>query len=264
MAAATTESLLGRPALMRPETAKPSNMYKLWSLVHFSCGVAALALGIYYINATGEGQRVYTVTHQSLRFYVFIGLYIAATSMLGVFAALAPLKRKRLLHIYVGLLGLGIVIMVCVSLWLWTYTLDINGYYGQMWRTQWSDDIKLAFENDGSCCGYLSRDDSPMASAPACVDQSIKHGCMYTVIFYGQACHSYIYAGLITCSIISLFSAIAGLMLIIDCNAEKRVRRSHAYQWRRRMAARKASSAASRSTTTTINVHSAYGPQHEE
>ncbi|KAJ2708993.1 hypothetical protein H4R19_004472 [Coemansia spiralis] len=256
MAGATTKSLLGRPTLMRPEPATPSLMYKIWSLVHFSCGVVALALGIYFINATGDNQRVYIVTHEALRVYVFVGLYVSTTALLGVYAALAPLKRKRLLHAYVGLLGLGILIMVFVSLWLWMYTLNINDYYGTMWREQWSDDVKLAFENNGNCCGYLSRDDHPVASAPACQDQSIKHGCMYPVIFYGQDCHRYIYAGLITFSIISLFCAATGLLLIIDCNVEERVRRSHAYHWRRRMAARKAKSTDSYSTSATIDASS--------
>ncbi|KAJ2781711.1 hypothetical protein H4R18_002716 [Coemansia javaensis] len=246
---AQSESLLDR-RLLRADVARPSWSYKFWTLALFASGAIALALGIFYINATGEPHRAFVVTAYALRFYVFAGLYLSASALVGVYAALAPLPRKRLLHVYVGLLGLAIVIMVCASIWIWTGTLNINQYYGRMWRNDWPDEIKLMFQDQNQCCGYLGPADSPVASSSACSGDA--HGCMYPVILYVMACHRYVYAGLICFSLVSLFSATTGMLLIIDCNAEQRVRRSLAHHWRRRVAERAARRTESFSSNATF------------
>ncbi|KAJ2131414.1 hypothetical protein IW136_005307, partial [Coemansia sp. RSA 678] len=60
--------------------------------------------------------------------------------------------------------------MIVVSICIWTRTLNINGYYADMWRNEWSDEIKLMFEDQDQCCGFLSRNDSPVASSASCKD----------------------------------------------------------------------------------------------
>ncbi|KAJ1836105.1 hypothetical protein LPJ63_000545 [Coemansia sp. RSA 2711] len=239
LARPTTEHLLGRPHVA-PQPAKASRMFKFWTYLYLVCGIVALSVGAYYIGAQGEGHRAFIVTAHALRIYVFLGLYFMTTASLGIFASLAPLKRKRLLYWYTGLIALIIFIMLVVSIWLWTRTLNINDYYRDMWRNQWPDEIKLMFEDQGKCCGYLSRDDSPVGSAASCQDASIKYGCMYTVIFYAQHSHRYIYAGLVSFCLVGLACMVTSALLLIDCSEEVRLRLSQTHYWRKRAASKAA------------------------
>ncbi|KAJ2719286.1 hypothetical protein GGI07_005303 [Coemansia sp. Benny D115] len=111
-----------------------------------------------------------------------------------------------------------------INLWLWTRTLNINGVYGKYWRNDWSDTIKDAFQKNGNCCGFLNRNDSPFMDSASCKDKSIQYGCMYTVIFYAQHHHRYIYAGLIVFMLIGLGSMVTGIILLIQCSDEERVK----------------------------------------
>ncbi|KAJ2819600.1 hypothetical protein IWW50_005401 [Coemansia erecta] len=236
----TSTGLLDR-SHMTPTSAKPSPMFRFWSIAYLVCGITALSVGAYYINAKGdEPQRAFIVTAHALRIYVFLGLYFITNASLGIFASFAPLKRRRLLYYYTALIALIIFIMVVVSIWLWTRTLNINGYYRNVWRDEWSDEIKLMFEDRDGCCGFLSRDDSPVSSSASCQDESIKHGCMYPVIFYTQHTHRYIYAGLISFCLVGLGCMVTSALLIIDCSDENRVRLSQSHYWRKRAASKAA------------------------
>ncbi|KAJ2156653.1 hypothetical protein GGF46_005038 [Coemansia sp. RSA 552] len=223
---------------LAPGVARPSRYFKIWVLALLASGIVATALGAYYINATGEAHRAFVVTAQSLRFYVFVGVYLVLDAVLGLFAAMAPLQRKRLLYAYVGLTALIIFTMLIVSIWLWTRTLNINNYYRWMWRDEWPDEIKLLFEDQHSCCGYLSRHDAPVSSSPSCRDESIENGCMYPVIFYAQHCHRYIYAGLATFCLIGLCCITTGVLLILECSDEFRMRRSTSHSRQKRPASK--------------------------
>ncbi|KAJ1764421.1 hypothetical protein LPJ77_001146 [Coemansia sp. RSA 2523] len=239
LARPTTEALIDRPH-MAPMQAKASRMFRFWSAAYLACGLVALSVGAYYINAKDEGHRAFVVTAYILRIYVFLGLYFITNATLGIFASMAPLKRKRLLYCYTALIALIIFIMVVVSICIWTRTLNINGYYADMWRNEWSDEIKLMFEDQGQCCGFLSRNDSPVASSASCKDESIQHGCMYPVIFYAQHSHRYIYAGLISFCLVGLGCIATSMLLIIDCSSEHRVRLSQSHYWRKRAASKAA------------------------
>ncbi|KAJ2164587.1 hypothetical protein GGF45_006120, partial [Coemansia sp. RSA 551] len=97
LARPTTEALIDRPH-MAPMQAKASRMFRFWSAAYLACGLVALSMGAYYINAKDEGHRAFVVTAYILRIYVFLGLYFITNATLGIFASMAPLKRKRLLY----------------------------------------------------------------------------------------------------------------------------------------------------------------------
>ncbi|KAJ2080068.1 hypothetical protein H4R24_003339 [Coemansia sp. RSA 988] len=260
MSRPTLDGLLHRSRL-QPNIARASWYYKGWLSAYLISGLVALSLGAYYINGKDGEHRVFIVTGHSLRFFLFLGVYILGNAILGVIAALAPLKRRRLLYYYVGTIAVIIVIMLCVSIWLWTRTLNIHNYYGDMWRSEWTDDIKLMFEDKNMCCGYLSRNDSPVSSSAACKDTSIKHGCMYPVIFYAQRCHRFIYAGLIVFSIIGVGCIVTGMLLLIDCSEEDRVRLSQAHHLRKRAASKARDTRPPSSSSSTISTN-AYQLNH--
>ncbi|KAJ1806162.1 hypothetical protein LPJ75_005121, partial [Coemansia sp. RSA 2598] len=198
--------------------------YIAFVIIYMLCGIAATVVGIYYSNAKNESLRVFTVTAYSLRSYIFLGIYFIVCSLIGTLVALAPLRRRRLLQTHIGALAAIILTMLCISLWLWTRTLNIDGVYGKYWRNDWSDAIKDAFQRDGGCCGFLSRADAPYMQSPSCKDANIDYGCMYTVIFYAQHHHRYIYAGLIVFMLMSLGSMVTGIILLIQCDNEERLR----------------------------------------
>ncbi|KAJ2376510.1 hypothetical protein IW150_001937 [Coemansia sp. RSA 2607] len=198
--------------------------YICFTIILFFCGIAATAVGIFYNKPSGEALRMTTVTASSLRSYIFIGIYLIICSLVGTLVSLAPLKRKSLLRVFIGAMCLIIIIMLCISLWLWTRTLNINSIYGKYWRNEWSDAIKDAFQKDGNCCGFLSRNDSPYMSSPSCQNTSIDYGCMYTVIFYAMHHHRYIYAGLIVFMLMGLGSMVTGIILSIQCSNEERLK----------------------------------------
>ncbi|PIA19738.1 hypothetical protein COEREDRAFT_79021 [Coemansia reversa NRRL 1564] len=123
-----------------------------------------------------------------------------------------------------------------------------------MWRNAWTDEIKVTFEDQHMCCGYLSRYDSPMNSSVACKDTTIKYGCMYPVIFYAQRCHRFIYAGLITICIIGVGCIATGMLLLIDCSEEDRIRLSQIHYLRRRATSKSKDTRPLSSSSSTISA----------
>ncbi|KAJ1935568.1 hypothetical protein GGF37_005945, partial [Kickxella alabastrina] len=203
-------------------------------MAYLICGIAALSIGTYYAKATDEGKRIYIVTAYALKAYAPLGIYFIVCSLLGFLVALAPLRRKRLLHGFVFALGLITLIMFCISIWIWTRTLNINGLYALSWRNEWSDVIKDAFQRDGSCCGFLSPADSPFMASASCQNTSIDYGCMYTVIFYAQKYHRLIYAGLIIFKLIGVGAMVSGIILLGQCRKEERLKRAYVHYWARK------------------------------
>ncbi|KAJ2585121.1 hypothetical protein H4R99_008783 [Coemansia sp. RSA 1722] len=201
-----------------------SRTYTAFTIIYMLCGIAAIVVGIFYSNAKNDSERIFIVTAYSLRAFIFLGVYFIACSLIGTLVALAPLRRKRLLQTHIIAIALIILTMLCISLWLWTRTLNINGVYGKYWRNDWSDSIKDAFQRDGNCCGFLSRADAPYMQSPSCKDANIDYGCMYTVIFYAQHHHRYIYAGLIVFMLMGLGSMTTGIILHMQCSNEERLR----------------------------------------
>lgn len=178
-----------------------SGIYLLSGIIIASIG------GVYSMADSGEKLRVDTITHHRMIYLVFVGVYISFSSSVAIFASLAPLKRRRLLKLFAAATVLIIVFMFCLIVWLWTRTLNMNNVYRDYWREDWSETIKMTFENDNRCCGYLNPNDAPIPSSKSCQDSTIKNGCMYPVIFYVAEKTMYMYGGIITCALLGLITA---------------------------------------------------------
>ncbi|KAI9474948.1 hypothetical protein BX667DRAFT_341438 [Coemansia mojavensis] len=248
-------SLHHEPLHKPPQPAKPSMMFRVWTGIYFICGIVALIVAGTFMSAEGEGHRAYIVTSRALRFYIFLGLYFIFSSLLGIFASLAPLKRKKLLYYYMFSIAVAIFITFIFNVWLWTGTLNINDRYRDLWINEWSDEIKLMFEDQDGCCGFLSRDDNPVSSSASCLNKAIKHGCLYAIIMYTQRAHRYVYAGLISFSLVGLCCIVMTLLLISDCDSEHRMRLSLSHYWRKRSAS-KATDTGDASPTSLLNANS--------
>ncbi|KAJ2868965.1 hypothetical protein GGH93_006307 [Coemansia aciculifera] len=191
-------------------------------------GLSAIGVGGYFSNATGESQRVFTVTSGSLKLYIFMGVYMLLTSLLGIFASFAPLKRKRLLQAYIVLCTLSMIIMFCLTVWLWTRTLNIHGLIGDMWRNTWSDDLKRSFEDEHTCCGYLNAKDSPVLASASCKKKG-GYGCYLPVLFYTQIRLRGVYAGFVVFMLIVLAATVTATLHLVFTSDHERVLRSQSH-----------------------------------
>ncbi|KAJ2485335.1 hypothetical protein EV174_001799 [Coemansia sp. RSA 2320] len=186
-------------------------------------GLSAIGVGGYFANASGESQRVYIVTNSSLKTYIPLGIFMLLTALLGIFASLSPLKRKRFLQVYIGLCSLLMFIMGIISIVLWVRTLNIDDLNGNMWRDIWSSQLKRSFEDDNTCCGYLNPKDSPEPSSKSCNNSNINYGCMLPVLFYTQIRLRGVYAGLVVYMLLALAATMSGTLLLVFTNDLERV-----------------------------------------
>ncbi|KAJ1667203.1 hypothetical protein EV178_001696 [Coemansia sp. RSA 1646] len=208
--------------------------FRYCCITYLLCGVVALALGSYYSSGTSDSILPFTITRSSMRYYIFVGVYMLLTAGLGVFASFVPKKRRRLVNVYIGLVALITFVDLCIALWLWTGTLNINDVYGDYWRSSWSDFIKTSLQENYGCCGYLSPSDSPIASSPTCSNSKTRYGCKYDVVFYAQRCHRYTYAGLIVLMLFGLGAMATGQLLVMECEQDDRILKSQFHHLRKR------------------------------
>ncbi|KAJ2642163.1 hypothetical protein GGF44_001799 [Coemansia sp. RSA 1694] len=206
-----------------------SLVFKVFCGVLSVTGLAAIGVGAHFLSATGESLRVYTVTSGSLKLYIFMGVYMLLTSLLGIFASLAPLKRKRLVQAYIVLCALSLLIMMCLTVWLWTRTLNIHGSIGDMWRNSWSSDIKRIFEDENKCCGYLNPRDSPVLSSPSCQSAKINYGCYLPVLYYTQIRLRGVYAGFVVFMLIVFAATVTATLQLVFTSDHERVLRSQSH-----------------------------------
>ncbi|KAJ1818648.1 hypothetical protein LPJ60_004215 [Coemansia sp. RSA 2675] len=214
-----------------------SRAYRVLCIILLITGLSAIGVGGYFSNATGESYRVNTVTGGSLKLYIFMGVYMFLTSLLGIFASLAPLKRKRLLQAYIVLCALSIFIMMCMTIWLWTRTLNINDIFGDMWRHTWSDDLKLSFEDENTCCGYSNPKDSPVLASASCKIKN-GYGCYLPVLFYTQIRLRGVYAGLVVFMLVALAATVTATLQLVFTLDHERVLRSQTHYLFNRMSRR--------------------------
>ncbi|KAJ2745250.1 hypothetical protein GGI20_002318 [Coemansia sp. BCRC 34301] len=230
--------------------------FKVFCGILFVTGLSAAGVGGYFSNATGESLRVNMVTSGSLKLYIFMGVYMLLTSLLGIYASLAPLKRKRLVQAYIVLCTMSLLIMFCLAIWLWTRTLNIHGLIGDMWRNTWSDDIKRVFEDENKCCGYLNPKDSPMMASPSCSDKKINYGCYLPVLYYTQIRLRGVYAGLVVFMLIVLAATVAATLHLVFTNDHERVLRSQShYLLKRHSRMSSVSAASSRPDSIMSSLH---------
>ncbi|KAJ2909989.1 hypothetical protein GGI21_001321 [Coemansia aciculifera] len=195
----------------------------------FVTGLIAIIVGGYFSGATGESLRVYTVTGGSLKVYIFMGVYMLLTSLLGIFASLAPVKRKRMVQVYIVLCGLALFIMLCLTIWLWTHTLNIHGYLGDMWRNDWADSIKQTFQDENTCCGFLNPGDNPVLASASCNNPKINYGCYLPVLYYTQMRLEGVYIGLIVIMFIVLVATVSATLQLVFTSDHERVLRSQSH-----------------------------------
>ncbi|KAJ2556478.1 hypothetical protein EV175_001975 [Coemansia sp. RSA 1933] len=222
-----------RATFARPQTKIPQ-AFRYTCITYLLCGVVALALGSYYSSGTIDSVLPFTITNSSLRYYIFVGVYMLLVAGLGVFASFVPKKRRPLVNAYICLVALITLVDLCVALWLWTGTLNINDVLGDRWRSSWSDFIKTSFQETYGCCGYLSPSDSPIASSSTCSDPATRYGCKWDVTFYVQRCHRYTYAGLIVLMLFGLGAMATGQLLVMECEKDDRIIKSHIHHFRKR------------------------------
>ncbi|KAJ1934367.1 hypothetical protein EC988_008835, partial [Linderina pennispora] len=175
-------------------------------------GAAAIVVPVYFSRTATESRRVVIVTDNVLRSLYAVGAYIIISALAGIVGSLAPLRRKRFLQFYNWTIVLLILAEVSVGLWVWYRTLDANDMYAYNWRMLWPDSVKQVFQDNGSCCGYLGPQDSPVLASKSCDENS--YGCMRVVQSYAQDYLSYVYTCLFSFVIIDMGAMLSGMVVL--------------------------------------------------
>ncbi|KAJ2741957.1 hypothetical protein GGI20_004824 [Coemansia sp. BCRC 34301] len=192
--------------------------------LYLGTGIAALAVGAYFIHTEENSRRSIVVTKNVIALLFVAGAYIVVNAIVGIVAGLSPLSRKRWLQAYVWLIVVTMAVETAAGIWLWLRTLDINDLYGHNWRHLWSDSFKRTFQDSAQCCGYLGPLDGPVMSSPSCQMSDHAYGCMTSVQKYAQSYLTYIYTGVFLFVFLSLGAMISGMVLIVVRNDEERWR----------------------------------------
>ncbi|KAJ2843310.1 hypothetical protein J3B02_005302 [Coemansia erecta] len=195
--------------------------------LYLATGIAALAVSGYFLQTKGASRQKIIVTDNVLQSLLAAGIYLILNNLVGIVAIVSPLKRKRWIVAYIWLVIIAMLVQTSVGIWMWVRTLDINDLYGYNWRNLWSDDIKSAFQDHGSCCGYLGPADRPVAGTGSCGSVDA-FGCMISVQAYAQDYLAYIYTCLFGFVFIDVCALLSGMVLLLMRNDEERWRWSRA------------------------------------
>ncbi|KAJ2486155.1 hypothetical protein IWW37_005705 [Coemansia sp. RSA 2050] len=118
--------------------------------------------------------------------------------------------------------------MLCLTIWLWTRTLNIDDKFGDMWRHTLSDNLKLSFEDEHTCCGYLNPKDSPVLASASCKIKN-GYGCYLPVLFYTQIRLRGVYAGFVVFMLVVLAATVSATLQLVFTMDHERVLRSQSH-----------------------------------
>ncbi|KAJ2364802.1 hypothetical protein IW150_006387 [Coemansia sp. RSA 2607] len=201
--------------------------FGIFTGIYMATGISALVVGGYFLGTKKYTRQTIIVTDNVLRSLLAAGVYIILNAFVGIAGALSPLKRKNMIVAFIWLVFIAILVETGVGIWLWIRTLDINDLYGHNWRNLWSDSIKREFQDQGTCCGYLGPNDSPISDSEYCKNPNA-YGCMIAVQQYAQNYLGYIYTCLFSFVFIDIAALLSGMVLLVIRNDEERWRWSRA------------------------------------
>ncbi|KAJ1888325.1 hypothetical protein LPJ66_008638 [Kickxella alabastrina] len=192
--------------------------------LYTATGIAALAVSGYFLNNKNSSRRTIIITDNVLHSVMAAGIYVGVNVVVGIIGSLSPLTRKRWLSAYVWLAAIAILVETGMGIWLWSRTLNIDDLHGYNWRNLWSDDIKLIFQNEGKCCGYLSPLDSPVLNSATCENIQDAYGCMTAVNNYAHNYLTYVYTCMFCFVFVDVSAMLSGMVLLVIRNDEERWR----------------------------------------
>ncbi|KAJ2523646.1 hypothetical protein GGI11_001359 [Coemansia sp. RSA 2049] len=203
--------------------------YGVVTACYMATGITALAVAGYFLSEHSSPKRETIVTTNVIKSLFVAGSFIILVSFVGIIGVLAPLKRKKWLVAYICLQVLTIIVETGVGIWLWSRTLDINDLYGFNWRSLWSDEMKMSYQDDYKCCGYLNPHDSPVLSSDSCRNaDASSFGCTLFVHNFALDSLSYIYTYVFSFVFVDVVAMLSGMVVLTIRNDEERLRWSRA------------------------------------
>ncbi|KAI9226571.1 MAG: hypothetical protein DHS80DRAFT_18503 [Piptocephalis tieghemiana] len=144
---------------------------------------------------------------------IIVGLLTILNSFLGLWASLDPVNRPNAVRLYPAALVIITICMVVMGLKVWVQTLTMHRDFQERWQDgTWGEDIRLAFQMGGKCCGFTTIMDNPVLSE-TCFLGTGAPPCAPWVWEYGDSYLRNIYTCIFALVIVDVIAFLCGVVL---------------------------------------------------
>ncbi|KAG0305622.1 phospholipid scramblase 1 [Dissophora globulifera] len=196
--------------------------------LYTATGVGALVLANSWLAQSASGApREAVISREIEQAGMFIGIGVAATSLVGYIGGISPLRRKDFLTGFVVLLMLAMLAELGLGGTIWFRSLRIRSLFQTLWVNSWSDSLKIAFQDMttqtgfGQCCGYLANQNVVASGACATIPSTFP-GCEEKVFSFADGYLRKLFTSLFGFTIVNVVVFVATIILIQTRNDEER------------------------------------------
>jgi len=189
-------------------------------------GIGSFIVGVYFMQST-EARRNAVLSQGNVISLIVGAVVVTITSLVGFYGYLKPVQRKVALLAFCWMLVVVILACIFLGIGVWYQTLTFHDDSGVHWRSQWSYNLRRAFQDyDGTtpCCGFTDPTDFPAVSN-ICFDQSALPGCQDMVFSYGDSYLVQIYMFIFGMTFLDTFAFLAAVIFYQARNYEARFER---------------------------------------
>ncbi|KAF9127798.1 phospholipid scramblase 1 [Mortierella sp. 14UC] len=198
--------------------------------IYMLTGVGALIMGSMWLRQSADGAPREAVISRAIeQTGTFIGAAVAATALVGFVGGAAPVRFKVVLVTFVWLVVCAMLCELGLGGVIWFKTLRMRSLFHDQWVGEWSDSLKVAFQDMtqmtgyGQCCGYNDVK-SVFASGACAVPQAttIYPGCEEKVSAFADSYLRKLYTSLFGFTLVNVVCFISTVILIQARNDEER------------------------------------------
>ncbi|KAF8943733.1 phospholipid scramblase 1 [Haplosporangium gracile] len=198
--------------------------------VYMLTGIGALVMGSMWLRQSADGAPREAVISRAIeQTGTLIGAAVAVTALVGYVGGAAPVRFKILLVAFVWLIVTAMLAELGLGGVIWFKTLRMRSLFHTQWVGEWSDSLKVAFQDMtqmtgyGQCCGYNDKVSIVLQGACAATNaNAIYPGCEEKVSAFADSYLRKLYTSLFGFTLINVVCFISTVILIQARNDEER------------------------------------------
>ncbi|KAG0274356.1 phospholipid scramblase 1 [Linnemannia exigua] len=193
--------------------------------VYMLTGVGALVMGSMWLRQSADGAPREAVISRAIEQRGAV----AATALVGFVGGAAPVRFKVMLVAFVWLIVCAMLAELGLGGVIWFKTLRMRSLFHTQWVNEWSDSLKVAFQDMtqmtgyGQCCGY--NDVGSIVASGACAAKQAAAtfpGCEEKVAVFADSYLRKLYTSLFGFTLVNVICFISTVILIQARNDEER------------------------------------------
>ncbi|KAF9934123.1 phospholipid scramblase 1 [Linnemannia zychae] len=198
--------------------------------VYMLTGVGALVMGSMWLRQSADGAPREAVISRAIeQTGTTMGAVVATTALVGYIGGAAPVRFKAFLVAFVWLIVTAMLAELGLGGVIWFKTLRMRSLFHTQWVNEWSDSLKIAFQDMtqmtgyGQCCGYNDKASIVLSGACAAPNAStLYQGCEEKVSTFADSYLRKLYTSLFGFTLVNVVCFVSTVILIQARNDEER------------------------------------------